>query len=108
MQAGKLNKRATLKRLQESKDNYGGVTEAWVLLGHAWCGFIALRGSERATAIGSQAELVGTVFMRYSALSKSLTLGDVIEVDGQTYRVESPAVNESMKNQSITLMVSLE
>lgn len=108
MRAGKLNKRATFKRLQEVKDEAGGVSEDWTELGKAWVGFIGLRGSEKMTAIGTQANLVGTVFMRYSELTKTITIGDLIEVDGVSYRAESPAVNEAMKNSSITVAVSLE
>lgn len=107
MRAGKLNKLATLKRLQEGEDSYGGVTESWNDIASAWVGFIALRGSEKVTAIGSKSELIGTVFMRYTSVTKSLQVGDLIVVDGTDYRIESPAVNESLKNKTITVMVSV-
>lgn len=108
MQAGKLNKKATIKRLGETTDAAGGVVDGWLEVGQAWCGFIALRGGERATAIGNQSTMIGTVFFRYTSLTKTIQVGDVIVVDGVEYTAQSPGVNESMKNQSITVAVSVD
>ena len=109
MQAGKLNKRATIKRLIETDDAMGGVTESWTALGAPIsCGFIALRGGERATALGQQSTMVGTLFFRYSPLSKAIKLGDLIEVDGQAFIAMSNGINESMLNQSITVAVEAQ
>lgn len=107
MRAGKLNKKAVIKRNGETTDALGGVIDGLVEVGQAWCGFIALRGGERATAIGNQSTMVGTLFFRYSTLSASIQIGDVIEVDGVAYEAVSPAVNESMNNESITVAISL-
>jgi head-tail adaptor len=108
MRAGKLIKKALIRRLVQSTDALGGVSESWQDFGQSWCGFIALRGGERATAIGAQSTMVGTVFFRYSALTNGIKIGDLIQVDGVDYTAISPAVNESLKGEGITVAVSKE
>lgn len=108
MKAGALRQKAQIKRLVESRDDFGGVSESWELVGSAWCGFVGLRGSERETEVGDQSKMVGTIFFRYSSLTKTIALGDRIIVQGVTYSAISPAVNESLKNDSITVAVSME
>lgn len=107
MQAGKLNRIAYFKRLEEKQGPSGGVVEEYVEYATRWVGFIGLRGSERVTAVGDDSVMAGTIFMRYDQTTRNIKIGDLIEVDGVDYYVASPAINEGMKNITITIAVSL-
>jgi head-tail adaptor len=108
MRAGKLNKKANLLRLMKVEDSLGGAKEDWqTILTGFWVGFIGLKGGERASAIGQQSVMTGTIFMRYSQVTKDISIGDIIEVENVKYEAIAPAVNESLSNETITVAVTV-
>ena len=65
MRTGRLNRRATIKRLEVTKDEFNADIESWVDAATVWAHIEPLRGREYWQAKQVVAEVTGRITIRY-------------------------------------------
>lgn len=87
MAAGRLNKRATFRRLTVTDDGGGGGDETWVDLEPVWAARMPERGAERFERGRDEATAGSVLRVRYSAVTAGITEADRVLVDNIEYNI---------------------
>lgn len=90
MNAGKLNKRAVIKRSNKTDDGYGGWTSEIVDVAEVWCDFKETE-SVVSDANGSVNNLIGADLVMRKKTAENIQIGDTLMVYGSVtlWRINS-------------------
>lgn len=84
MRAGKLDRRITIQRATETKDEFNNPVETWADVATVWAEARPMRGAERFQAQEIAGAAVMTFVLRYRA---DVTVRDRISYDGMTWAI---------------------
>ena len=101
MRAGQLDQRIVIERLTQTRDEWGGVEEAWTTHLTTWAAVEPLMGREFMAAAALVSEITTKVRIRYRA---GITTADRIRHRGRVYGITSVADVKSA-NDELLLMV---
>lgn len=87
MQAGKLERRVTIQRFTETRDEMNEPVKVWADVATVWAQARPNRGSERFTAAQLAGSAVMSFHIRYRA---DLTAQDRLVYDGVVYEIVAP------------------
>lgn len=82
MTAGRRDQLITLSRFTTTQDEYGEEIQAWAPIGTEWAAIFYGAGSERRQAAMEQASQTATFQILANELTRSLTVQDRIEFNG--------------------------
>jgi SPP1 family predicted phage head-tail adaptor len=100
MNAGSLRHRITIQSVTETKDTFGGVTEAWGTHAAVWASIEPLSGRELLQAQQVQADITHRVRMRYVA---GVTTKMRVLYGSREFGIQV-AINPEERNREIVLM----
>jgi len=101
MDAGKLNRRIAIERLEGTRDpDYGSMIEAWIPTYSVWASIEPLTGREYVAAMMARAE--GTVRVRIRYLP-GITSAMRVTYQGRIFTIQS-VINPSEANRELVLM----
>ena len=86
MEAGRLNRRVTIERVQETQNSFGELVEVWNTLAVVWAQWRPLKGQEKFSARQTHPELSGEFRLRYRADTNPK---DRITMQGRIFDIES-------------------
>lgn len=90
MRAGRLRDRVVIEReVETGKDQWGQVLREWQPLATLWADLRATRGRELVAAGRLEGTAVGTLRLRHSALTASITAADRVVARGHVWAIVS-------------------
>jgi SPP1 family predicted phage head-tail adaptor len=99
--AGRLDQRVTLERLQPGEpDDYGTTVDEWVSLGTVWAAVEPLAGREYFAAGLMLSEVTTRITLRHRA---GLTVEDRVTHDGRPYNITSVIDYRSQKRELVLM-----
>lgn len=87
MEAGKLDRRITIERATESRDEFNNVVLVWSALAVVWAEKAEIRDSERVAAQEVGAEVTTRFRIRYSSVVADVNPKDRIAFGGRIYDI---------------------
>lgn len=85
--AGKLDRRITLQRFTETRDEYNEPVKTWVTLATRWASYEPIRDGEKFSASETMAGLSARFVIRYSAAVADLDPKDRLVFKGVIYEI---------------------
>jgi SPP1 family predicted phage head-tail adaptor len=104
MAIGNMRKRFTFQRESRTPNNSGGYAHTWSTVATVWGSFRPERGSERLDR-GRLADPVrGTVRVRSSSTTRTITAEDRVTFDSTSYQIRS-IINPDQRNRFLEMVV---
>lgn len=100
MNAGPLDQRVTLERLEEGQDEIGQPITAWVPVFATWAAVEPLSGREYFAASAALSEVTTRIRLRYRP---GITPADRVNHESKLYGITS-VINPRSENREIALM----
>lgn len=85
--AGRLDRRITIQRFTETRDEYNEAVQLWATLATVWASYEPLSDGEAFRAGETMAEASARFVVRYSTTLADLTPKDRLTFDGGTWQV---------------------
>jgi len=92
MQAGKLDRRITLRRASTRTDEFGAAIETWSDIGTVWAGVVQVSNQEQFAAQQVGAEAVLRFQVRFSTRVRELSPRDRLVYAGREYNITGVAM----------------
>lgn len=108
--AGMLRDRVTFERLNDGTDDLGNVSDGtWSEIGGAgqstvWGGFRPERSGERLEAGRTESSVMGTLTVRSSTVTRSITEADRVQIDSVAYDIRG-ITNPDRRNKYLEMTV---
>lgn len=100
MNAGQLDQRVTVERLQQGQDEYGGPVTTWAPLFTTWAAVEPLTGREYFAAAAVQSEVTTRLRLRFRP---GVSAADRVTHEGRVYDITS-VIDFKSSNRELVLM----
>lgn len=100
MNAGQLDQRVTVERLEEGQDELGQPFSTWTTLYTVWAAVEPLSGREYIAAMSAQSEVTTRISLRYRP---GITSADRVNHEGTLYNITS-VIDYKSRNRELVLM----
>jgi head-tail adaptor len=108
MRAGRLNRRVSFQRLDQTSDEYGNVTQGtWAELFATWGNLRETTGREVIEGGALQAPMSGTLTVRGGSLARTVSEADSAVVDGRRWNIRG-ITNPDQRGAWLELVVERE
>ena len=101
----KLRDRVQFRRRNDAPDSYGNVTDGtWVDLFTVWGGFTPEQSRERLEANRIESAVLGTLTVRSTSQTRTVTAADSVVIDGDAYQIRA-IMNPDQRNNYLEMTV---
>jgi SPP1 family predicted phage head-tail adaptor len=104
MRAGRLNKRISIERITETKNDFGEFVYAWSELAKRSAGIEPLNGKEYFSSVGENSGVTTRIRIRYDSVTATITNADRVNHGGTIYNIVSPPINPQERGAELVLM----